>query len=119
MSIPEPLLRIDDHALFFEPPDLLIFDLGAKLDGKSAKSLIDVQAEVARGKSHLLLLCRFSPNTNIDAGARAAVISRSAEMPPLGLAVVGAPFRGRVIVDMIFRALRILGNQRTYTRLFD
>ena len=40
-------------------------------------------------------------------------------MPPFATAVVGGPFRGRVIIDMIFRAIRLLGNKRTYVRLFD
>jgi hypothetical protein len=111
--------RIGRHGVRFVSSDAVELELRGDLALDEAACILrELDARlVAQGR--LFILCEVSQLGNLTVGARGHLRHRPKRRAPYVIAYVGAGFKMRVVVDLLDRAAKLLGQDRIYYCFFD
>jgi hypothetical protein len=100
--------------------DLIILRVKGVVNLEDIKSFMRLQAQVKRERGSVFVLYDSRENTGLDPAARKYATDNSdADSRANAAASFGAPFGMRVVVNMLNRALVMLGRTGTFVQLFD
>src|SRR5262245_30824350 len=111
--------RIGLHTIRIENGDWIEFDLYGVIEAEDALALIRVRDEQALSRGRLFELIDMRGVTGMSAEARSVSRKRVPTLPPYWLAIIVKSSPIRVIMDLAFRAQKLLFNHTMTYRFFD
>lgn len=107
------------HAVRIEG-DLIMMRVKGVVTLEDMKAFLHMQAEVKRDRGRVFMLYDSRENTGLDPAARKYATDHASDDSRVNAAAsFGAPFSMRVLVNMLNRALTMLGKDGTRVMLFD
>lgn len=110
--------QIGPHTLLFEPPRIIHFVVRGEVTAQHAVEMgAFVKARTA-DQRFVLALADMSGFGGVSSEARKAAGREVSETPYAGMALVGASFEARLMVKLVFGALRIFAPGRAVQAAF-
>jgi len=110
--------RIGEHQLSLGG-DLLLLELGPYIGSGEIGAMAKEADETLLELGHLFVLCDVSRVSGASRHINAELRGRPKHLPAHFVVYVGAPFKLRVILDLIIRASRLLTGAQITHRFFD
>lgn len=101
-------MRIGNHEVIFEEPDVLLFRVSGDVTEREAIQFCDELVSLTRAARRVFFLVDVTRGGTIDSSARRRLAEGMRPVPNRGSVFVGADFRTRVLLQMVIHAIRLL-----------
>ncbi|MDC3961516.1 STAS/SEC14 domain-containing protein [Polyangium jinanense] len=112
-------IRIGRHMLHFEQEDLLVMEFHGDVEDGEMSAIFRVHDERLLALGRIFVLADVRQATAMSRMAKGEGLGRPKPLPPHVVAVVGAPYSIRVLIELIARATKLLTGGATTLRFFE
>ncbi|MDI3289164.1 STAS/SEC14 domain-containing protein [Polyangium sp. 15x6] len=112
-------IHIGNHVLRFEQEDLLVMVFRGDVEDGEMSAIFRVHDERLLALGRIFVLADVRQATAMSRMAKGEGLGRPKPLPPHVVAVVGAPYSIRVLIELIARATKLLTGGATTLRFFE
>jgi len=112
-------IRIGKHVLRFEREDMLLMEFHGDILKGEMGAMYRLHDERLLAEGRIFVLADVREATGMASTAKHEARDRPKPLPPHVVAVVGAPYTLRVMIDLLARATKLLTGGATTLRFFD
>jgi hypothetical protein len=112
-------IHIGNHVLRFEQEDLLLMEFHGDILPGEMGAIYRAHDARLLAIGRLFVLADVSGAKGMSNGSKHEARERPKPLPPHVVAVVGAPYTLRVVIDLLARATRLLTGGATTLRFFE